>query len=227
MSTEKATCRECGQEFEYETTDSPLLANFAPRICGACGQLAAAAEVVQRMDERRIERNVPPRYAGADFASFTPHSATQRQALEAARDHAMDGVFLSGAPGSGKTHLACAAVMAGPLGSLFVSTTDLLDDIRAGFDGDGHGLYERAKHAPLLALDDLGSEAVTDWVRDRLYVLLNTRWNNAAPMIVTTNCIPRVITERIGKAGVSRLSMCRHRIDITGAPDGRRSMQAV
>ena len=227
MDVQTATCRQCGHEFEYETCGSPLLANFAPRICGTCGQKAADAELAERTAERRLERNIPPRYADADFASFTPKSTTQRQALEAARDHAMEGVFLSGAPGSGKTHLACAAVMAGPLGSLFVSTTDLLDDIRAGFDGDGQGLYERAKRAPLLALDDLGSEAVTDWVRDRLYVLLNTRWNNSAPMIVTTNCAPRVITERIGKAGVSRLAMCRHRIDITGAPDGRRGLQVA
>lgn len=234
MNTETSTCRECGATIEYEPHDSELIRQVEaklgykvfPQICRECGDKMAAGERAALREALRQERNVPVRYAGATFETFTPRTPTQRQALETARDHARDGIYLSGRPGCGKTHLACAAVMAGPEGSLFVSTTDLLDDIRAGFDGGGEGLYERAKHAPLLALDDLGSESVTDWVRDRLYVLLNTRWNSGAPMIVTTNCTPPVIKERIGAAGLSRLAMCRHRIEITG-PDGRRALQVT
>ena len=72
MSTETATCRDCGHEFEYATCESALMRNFAPRICGECGQAAAAEEIRRRMEERRVERNVPLRYANADFSGFAP-----------------------------------------------------------------------------------------------------------------------------------------------------------
>jgi DNA replication protein DnaC len=223
--TRTTSCRHCGAEIEYEPSPLDSAAGFCPQICTECAANVNAEEAEQARTEARLERNVPLRYAGATFESFKARTPTQRRALEAARDHAREGVFLLGPPGCGKTHLACAAVMDGPAGSLFVSTTDLLDDIRAGFDNDGRGLFERAKRSPLLALDDLGSEAVKDWVRDRLYTLLNARWNDGLPIITTTNCSPQTIGERIGKAGVSRLAgLCRHRIDVQG-PDGRRELQ--
>lgn len=224
--TDTATCRTCGKRFEFERPEGAP-AGLLPSICGKCAAKVSAAEAEEERLGAQIERNVPPRYADSGFETFRPATPTQRAALAAVRDHARQGVFLIGPPGCGKTHLACAAIMAGPTGSLFVSTTDLLDDIRAGFDGDGHGLFERAKRAPLLALDDLGSEAVKDWVRDRLYTLLNWRWNQSMPVIATTNCRPKTISERIGEAGVSRLSgLCQHRIEMAG-PDARRKLQVT
>ncbi len=231
--TDHATCRECGERFDFERPERPPpapdadrsifdVARFTPTVCTACESTAAQLQAVEAREAARIERNVPLRYRDADLDSFRAATPTQRLALEAVRDHAGEGVFLLGPPGCGKTHLVCCAVLGGPDGSLFVSSTDLLDDIRAGFDGDGQGFFARAKLAPLLALDDLGSENPKDWVRDRLYTLLNARWNANMPLLVTTNCTPQVIAERIGAAGVSRLSgLCRRRIDMEGR-DGRR-----
>jgi DNA replication protein DnaC len=218
-----AICGECGESFEYEASER---FDFAPGICGACCDLAGAREAAEARQATYTERNVPPRYRSESFATFVAVTPSQRSALAAVQEHAREGVFLLGPPGCGKTHLAAAAIMDGPAGSLFVSTTDLLDDIRAGFDGDSRGLLERAKRAPLLALDDLGSEAVKDWARDRLHSLLNWRWNQRLPVIATTNCRPKIIGERIGDAGVSRLAgLCRHRIDMQG-PDARQHPRA-
>jgi len=224
--TATVTCRACAASFDYEPappSDSTFAVQFAPTICNACAAAEQEAEVRRRRQEALAERNVPRRYGSATFESYVPRTPSQQRALELVRGSAGEGVYLMGRAGTGKTHLAACAALEGPSGSLFVATTELLDDIRAGFDGYGRGLYERAKLSPLLVLDDLGCEAVTDWVRDRLYNLLNARWNAVLPLIVTTNAAPKLIAERIGDGAASRLAgLCRHRIEVEG-PDARRS----
>ena len=76
--------------------------------------------------------------------------------------------------------------------------------------------------SPLLALDDLGAEAVTDWVRDRIYTLINHRWDHCLPLLVTTNVAPADLASRIGQGIASRIAgCCAHRISVKG-PDARR-----
>ncbi len=222
MTTQTTTCRQCGGVLEYEVSANPLLAGLKPTLCEACAAVADAKDAATRTIREREARGIPPRYATATFESFVAHTDTQADALEAMRDHAGEGVMLIGRAGCGKTHLACAAVLAGPEGSLFCNTAALLDDVRHGFDGGGHGLFARALDAPLLALDDLGSEAVTDWVRDRLYVLINHRWDHCLPLLVTTNVMAADLATRIGQGVASRIAgCCARRIAMKG-PDLRR-----
>ena len=215
----KTSICSCGKTIEYEPSER--WPDLSPGICDDCVAATRSREREQARYAERAERNVPPRYRCQTFATFVAVTPSQGSALAAVRDHAGQGVFLLGNPGCGKTHLAAAAVMVGPGGSLFASSTELLDDIRAGFDGNGRGLFERAKSTPLLALDDLGSEAVKDWGRERLQALLDWRWNQQLPVIATTNCRPKTISERIGEPAMSRLAgLCQHRIDMQG-PDMR------
>jgi len=218
-----ATCQVCGTQFEYDSRASDTSFRIpAPTICHSCDVAEREAAERRRRQEALADRNVPARYASATFDTYVPQTPSQQRALEVMRDSAAEGVYLVGRAGVGKTHLAACAVLDGPRDSLFVATTELLEDIRAGLHGNGRGLYERAKRAPLLVLDDLGSEAVTDWVRDRIYSLLNTRWNAVRPLIVTTNVTAKDIAERIGDGAASRLAgLCRHRIEVQG-PDARR-----
>lgn len=208
----------------FQPSSNPLLAGLKPTLCEACAAVADAEQIARRTVREREARGIPPRYAAADFASFSVCTDTQAAALKAMRDHAAEGVMLIGKAGTGKTHLACAAIIAGPDGSLFANTTALLDDVRRGYDGGGQRLFERALDAPLLALDDLGSEAVTDWVRDRLYVLINHRWDHCLPLLVTTNVQAADLAERIGQGVASRIAgCCKRRIEVVG-PDGRREV---
>jgi DNA replication protein DnaC len=223
-STATSTCIRCGSAFPYTPGDSELARHLRPTICDDCQ--TAATQATRRQLEALVEadlaaeraaRNVPTRYQGSSFETFRPATPSQEKALAAVRDHAPDGVLLVGGAGCGKTHLAAAAVNAGPTGSLFVATTELLDDIRRGFEGATRHLYERAGRAPLLVLDDLGQEAVTDWVRDRLYTLVNQRWNDLRTLIVTTNFDPDALAGRIGSGTTSRVvGLCRHRIRVEG-----------
>jgi DNA replication protein DnaC len=66
----------------------------------------------------------------------------------------------------------------------------LLDHLRAAFNPASGVRYDKrfdeVKTAPLLVLDDLGTESATAWAREKLYQLFNYRYNARLPTIITT-----------------------------------------
>jgi DNA replication protein DnaC len=97
------------------------------------------------------------------------------------------------AHGNGKTHLAAAiANLLAKQGEsvLFISVPDLLDHLRATFSPSSAIQYDRRfteiRAAPYLILDDLGTESATPWAREKLYQLLNYRYNARLPTVITT-----------------------------------------
>lgn len=88
----------------------------------------------------------------------------------------------------------------------FLVVPSFLDRLRAAnrwADADDPlpALYD----ADLVVLDDLGREKVTDWATERLYVLVNERYNRLLPTIVTTNYTAGELVARGYDALVSRL----------------------
>ena len=103
-------------------------------------------------------------------------------------------LVLMGGYGSGKTHLAAAiANYRAGLGDppLFVMVPDLLDHLRATFSPSSSATFDRRfdeiRTAPLLVLDDLGTQSMTPWVREKLYQLFNYRYNAELPTVITTS----------------------------------------
>jgi DNA replication protein DnaC len=120
-----------------------------------------------------------------------------RRAFETAREFAEQPadwlVLNSVAYGNGKTHLAAAIAnyvtkQGQPV--LFIVVPDLLDHLRATFNpSSGARLdkrFDEVKKAPLLVLDDLGTESATAWAREKLYQLFNYRYNARLPTVITT-----------------------------------------
>ena len=125
----------------------------------------------------------------------------QRQKLEYACQIAMqyaespDGwlVFV-GVNGSGKTHLAAAIVnyryeIKKP--ALFIVVPDFLGYLRSTFSPDSKVSYdqyfETVKNAQLLVLDDFGEQAATPWAQEKLYQILNYRYNARLATVITTS----------------------------------------
>jgi DNA replication protein DnaC len=136
---------------------------------------------------------------------------------------APDGwLVLSGASGCGKTHIAAAIVnrlLERGRPALFVVVPDLLDHLRAAYQPGAEigydELFERVRNAPVLVLDDLGTQAPTPWAQEKLFQLINHRFNTRLPTVVTTNLHPEHMDERLRTrltdAGLARVYVLESR----------------
>lgn len=99
--------------------------------------------------------------------------------------------FLHGGYGTGKTHLAIAALSRFGRG-MFQKVPDLLDWVRAAaYDPGGVGIEAALSRyrgmSGLLVLDDLGTENATGWAEEQLYRILDSRYESRLPTIITSN----------------------------------------
>lgn len=112
-------------------------------------------------------------------------------------------LLLMGRYGCGKTHLAAAiANQAVSLGvpTLFLTVPDLLDWLRFSYGNSETSFEERfeeIRRIGLLVLDDFGTENATPWAREKLFQILNFRYQNRLPVVITTNESMESIDERI------------------------------
>ena len=104
-------------------------------------------------------------------------------------------LVLQGVTGCGKTHLASAIVnyqYQANKPALFIFVPEFLDHLRSAFNPDSKisydQLFEKVKNTPLLVLDDFGEQAATPWAKEKLYQVINSRYNARLATIITTRC---------------------------------------
>jgi len=140
------------------------------------------------------------------FQSLSPNGVSDdtqardsyNQAYQAASEYAQEPknqwLLFTGPIGSGKTHLLAAIVnrcLELGITAMYLSVPDLLDHLRAAYaptsDTSYDQLFDHVRNAPVLALDDLGAQSSTPWAQEKLYQLLNHRYNRQLPTIVAVN----------------------------------------
>jgi DNA replication protein DnaC len=198
------------------------------------------AERLNRGRSRGVASAIPARYRGVSFdrppVSDMARDMETRHVVQASRSYLEDldaniaagkGIWFMGGTGTGKTTLgmliAKEALAAGKTVGIYF-TPKLLTRIRQTYqeaeNEDAYGqFFNRVTSVDLLYIDDLGSERHTDWVVEQLYAVINERYENQRPLIVTSNADasvvdegPKQLTEQIGSRTVSRL------IEICGDP---------
>jgi DNA replication protein DnaC len=199
-----------------------------------------------RRQQRLAAAIIPKRYAHCTLDTFREKSTVLRNAKRRVQEFVDlwpktpegKGLLLMGGCGTGKTHLAVAALIeiinsGKPGRALFSNFQDLIQEIQASFDSDQvpskSELLRPLLEADLLVLDELGSQKPTTFVQDILYYVINSRYNSELSTIFTTNYYDRVgdakeetLELRIGTRLRSRLAEMAERIEFTGATDHRR-----
>jgi DNA replication protein DnaC len=112
-------------------------------------------------------------------------------------------LLLEGGYGCGKTHLAAAiandSVNHG-VPTLFITVPDLLDSLRFAY-ADPETTFERrfeeVRNSSLLILDDFGTHNATGWAQEKLFQIINYRYINKLPTVITTNLVLDEIEGRI------------------------------
>jgi DNA replication protein DnaC len=190
------------------------------------------------MRDRLRRRSNLGHLTGKVFESFRPHGRDERvaglsDAFQICRTWAeapnedWSWLVLTGPSGCGKTHLAAAiANRQIELGNevFFTVVPDLLDHLRATF-GPGSDvtydeLFEAVRNVPLLVLDDLGTQSETSWAREKMFQVLNHRFNAELPTVITTNHTLAELDERL-RTRLNDREVARV-VEIGRAEEGRR-----
>ena len=172
------------------------------------------AEIMANPERFLLKAGIGRRFLNAKLDGLKlapPHQA----AVEEFLGGEADGLFITGAVGTGKTHLACAVarerVISG-VGVQVQSAPALFQDIRSTFNGAGNEgeIIRRFSDTTLFVLDDLGAEKGSDFTVDRLYLIVDARYADRRQLIVTSNLTLDQIAERVHDRLASRFAeMCR------------------
>jgi DNA replication protein DnaC len=160
---------------------------------GAGGDLHTLDSLDLPLLKRMTFKTFDPKLPAANQAEVNDLEALRREAMRFASTP--EGWFvIAGQSGKGKTRIAAAIgnfwrESGRPV--MFVVVPDLLDRLRSAYNPQNPNsfddMFDRVRNVPLLILDDLGAQSGTPWADEKLFQLVNHRYNACLPTVITTN----------------------------------------
>lgn len=193
-------------------------------------------EKVKREKRQKIEKlfelsKMGERFKKRNFSSFIANEQN-KQAYDIAKAFVKNfdkaekeglGIMFTGNYGAGKTHLACSIAIElinKGIPVIYGTAITLLGKIKESYENkdiNEWNLLDLYSTTDLLIIDDLGKEKPSEWVLEKLYYIINQRYENLKPVIITTNYDSDTLKNRLtikdnsstAEAIISRLNeMC-------------------
>lgn len=219
----------CGKHGEYEARALSVIEGLQTvwSRCPDCEAIRLAD--LEAQESRRVRQEaeialrarigsigIPARFADRTLDSYTADTAGQRDALDAALamadgdDPGMSLIFC-GAPGTGKSHLACGiARRFAERGRTAVFRT-VLSAVRHIKDTYRHGSERSESEAiadllqpDLLILDEIGVQTGSEHEKMLVFELINERYQQCRATILISNLSPAELTTYLGDRLIDR-----------------------
>jgi DNA replication protein DnaC len=179
---------------------------------------------------------IPKRYAEKTVSNFEGKKEIVSECLVSVLRG--ESVFISGKCGVGKTHLAVGLLKEwlhkrtlelikdthdypsiSNTNPIFLPSVDLFLELKNTFNNDGQSekdVIDAYVQAGLLVIDDVGAEKVSDWSRQMFYLIVDRRYRNMKPTIITSNLSLQQISETIDERISSRICEMGVATELTG-----------
>lgn len=117
------------------------------------------------------------------------------------------GLIIVGKNGVGKTHLACSIaneLIQCQTPIIYGTLINLLSEIKHSYDEES--LFSEMQYIKMystvnvLIIDDLGKEKPSAWAIEKLFTIVNNRYENNLPIIITTNYNQETLLKRLSES---------------------------
>lgn len=178
----------------------------------------------ERKQSWLLSCGIPRRFQDRSFDNFITKTGNTKKIKDICLDYANNfpllkgigyhslGIFSKGIWGNGKSHLACSIAkkiierwlspaVSTPV--IYITEPEMFRKIRATYNNSGEteqSLYNLFTNVPLLIIDDVGKEEVSDprFVQRIWFSVINGRYDNLLPIVVTANLTPDEIAHHLG-----------------------------
>ena len=165
--------------------------------------------MLKRIAEKKRRAMIPERFKDASFKNFDLSLYRDQETAKYMYDAILTWFNLYNTPlkkiggwmyvfsqayGSGKTRMACSIlnelIERYQISSFFITSAEILKEIKASWSEGASGeseLIDKLSRIPILVIDDFGAEKVSEWVNDKIFTVINERYEENRMTIFTSN----------------------------------------